>query len=235
MKKCPLNFTGFSQQTIDFMWGLRLNNNKPWFEAHKHEFIRDFQTPMKTLASDVFERITEKYERGFIHKVSRVYKDARRIRDGEPYRPSLWFSIEKPVETWTFTPVFWFELTPDNWSYGVGYYQAKPQTMINFRASVDKNPKKFEKLIAPLAKQNEFILDGDEYARRKESTAKLSEDAAAWYNKKSFSLIHSQNNGSELFSADLADRLVAGFEFLMPFYDFFAGLDILHGTDGRDF
>jgi uncharacterized protein (TIGR02453 family) len=219
-------FTGFSQKTIDFMWGLRLNNNKPWFEEHKQDFINDFQTPMKALALVVFEQISAKYsDRGFIHKVSRVYKDARRVRDGEPYRPNLWFSIEKPVEQWTCTPVFWFELTPDNWSYGMGYWQAKAQTMANFRAGVDENPKKFEKLITPLYKQDEFTLDGEEYKRRKESAVKLSENATVWYNKKGFSLGHSQTNGSELFSADLVDRLVAGYEFLMPFYDYFIEIE----------
>ena len=33
-------FTGFTQLTLDFMWELRINNNKPWFEAHKDEYIR---------------------------------------------------------------------------------------------------------------------------------------------------------------------------------------------------
>jgi uncharacterized protein (DUF2461 family) len=121
--------------------------------------------------------------------------------------------------------VFWFELTPDNWSYGMGYWQAKSQTMANFRAGVDENPKKFEKLVTALNKQDEFVLDGDEYKRCKESPVKLSENAAVWYNKKGFSLSHVQMNGSELFSADLADRLVAGYEFLMPFYDYFVRLE----------
>jgi uncharacterized protein (TIGR02453 family) len=221
-----MKFTGFSQKTIDFMWGLRLNNNKPWFEEHKQDFISDFQTPMKALAGEVFERISANYgDRELSHKVSRVYKDARRIRDGEPYRPNLWFSLERKVVNWTCTPVFWFELTPDNWSYGMGYWQAKSQTMANFRAGVDENPKAFEKLISPLLKQDEFVLDGDEYARRKESAADLSELAAAWYNKKGFCLIHTQTNGDELFSADLADRIVSGYEFLMPFYDYFVVIE----------
>ena len=46
-------FTGFSQKTIDFMWNIRLNNNKQWFEAHKDDFKRDFQTPMKELGQHV--------------------------------------------------------------------------------------------------------------------------------------------------------------------------------------
>ena len=216
-------FTGFSQKTVDFMWGLRLNNNKPWFEEHKDEFIRDFQTPMKALGRDVFERISADFSgHGFIHKVSRVYKDARRVRDGEPYRANLWFSIERPAEVWTSTPVFWFELSPENWTYGLGYYSARPETMAKLRVRIDKNPKAFEKLIAPLENQTEFILDGDEYARKKEApTAKTS----AWYNKKSFSLVHEHANGEELFSPDLKDRIIKGYTFLMPLYDYFITLD----------
>ncbi|MCL2227462.1 MAG: DUF2461 domain-containing protein [Oscillospiraceae bacterium] len=222
-----IKFTGFTQATIDFMWGLRLNNNKAWFEEHKEDFIRDFQTPMKALGQEVFERISDKYnDHGFIHKLSRVYKDARRIKDGQPYRPNLWFSIEKPSEEWTSTPVFWFELSPEDWSYGVGFYAAKAQTMTNFRARVDGNPKAFEKLIAPIAMQDEFVLEGDEYARRKVSAGELREAAAEWYNKKGFSLIHRATHGNELFSAEFPDRLVSGYEFLMPYYDYFVSLMI---------
>ena len=28
-------FQGFSNETIDFMWGIRFNNEKSWFEQHK--------------------------------------------------------------------------------------------------------------------------------------------------------------------------------------------------------
>ena len=220
-----IKFTGFTQATIDFMWGLRLNNNKPWFEEHKADFIRDFQTPMKVLGQEVFGRISDKYgNHGFIHKLSRVYKDARRVKDGQPYRPNLWFSIEKPSEEWTLTPVFWFELSPDDWSYGVGFYAANAQTMENFRTGIEKNSKNFEKLIAPLSTQKEFILEGDEYTRKKVPSMKLSDEAAQWYNKKSFSLIHRALHGEELFSPNLIDRLVNGYEFLMPFYDYFIAL-----------
>jgi len=62
----------------------------------------------------------------------------------------------------------------------------------------------------------------DEYKRKKEAP---SPKTAGWYNKKSFSLIHQQQNGEELFSPELADRLVSGYKFLMPFYDYFITLD----------
>jgi uncharacterized protein (TIGR02453 family) len=204
------------------MWNLHFNNNKPWFEEHKSEFINDFQDPMKELGREVFGRITSEYKgHGFIHKISRIYKDARRVHGGEPYRTNLWFSIERPSEEWTATPVFWFELAHENWSYGMGFYQARPETMTKLRARIDRNPKAFEKLIAPFDKQDEFILEGPEYSRKKEAPTPKT---AAWYNKKSFSLIHTQPNGEELFSAELVDRIVKGYVFLMPYYDYFITL-----------
>jgi len=216
-------FEGFSQHTIDFMWNLRFNNEKTWFEAHKDEFIREFQNPIKALGREVFKRINADFgKHGFIHKVSRIYKDARRVHDGEPYRANMWFSIEKPSEEWTSTPVFWFELAPENWSYGLGYYQARPKTMAKLRARIDQKPKAFEKLIAPFDKQDEFVLDGPEYTRKKEAPTPAT---AKWYNRKTFALIHDQPISEELFSRDLIDRLVAGFTFLMPLYDYFITLD----------
>ena len=216
-------FSGFSPRTIDFMRNLQLNNNKAWFEAHKENFQQDFQGSMKALGREVFERIAADYSgHGFIHKVSRIYKDARRVRGGEPYRCNMWFSIERPSEEWTSTPVFWFELAPDDWSYGLGYYQARPITMAKFRARIKRDPKKFEKLIAPLEKQDEFVLSGDEYKRKKEAPSPKTAD---WYNKKSFSLIHRQPNGEELFSPELAGRIAGGYSFLMPLYDYFITLD----------
>ena len=216
-------FEGFSARTVDFMWNLRLNNNKQWFEAHKEEYKQVFQAPMKALGAEVFERINAEYgNHGFVHKVSRIYKDARRVRGGEPYRCNLWFSIERPVAEWTSTPVFWFDLHPEEWSYGLGYYSAKAITMAKFRARIDRDPKKFEKFIAPLSKQDEFALEGDEYKRKKESP---SAKTAQWYNQKSFSLIHKQSNGDELYSRELADRIVTGYQSLMPYYEYFITLD----------
>lgn len=220
-------FTGFTQKTIDFMWNIRLNNNKPWFDEHKYAYKRDFQTPMKELGLEVYDRINAKYgEREFVHKLSRIYKDARRVRDGNPYRDSLWFSVERPSaeddDGSSGVLTFWFELHPEGWTYGLGYYAAKAATMEKLRASIDINPKRFEKLIARLGSQDEFKLEGPEYARQKQAPTPKTQE---WYNKKSFSLIHYGEIEDELFSRDLIDRLVSGYEFLMPFYDYFVAAE----------
>ena len=46
-------FQGFSQETVDFMWGIRFNNERSWFEAHKQEYLTYFLGPMKELGAQV--------------------------------------------------------------------------------------------------------------------------------------------------------------------------------------
>lgn len=224
-------FTGFSQATIDFMWELRFNNNRTWFLENKERFQRDFQAPMKALAAQVFDGVEEKCgKRGFLPpKVARIYRDARRVRDGQPYRDHLWFTLEKPSEDWTSAPVFWFELGPEAWSYGLGYYQAKALTMLKFRTRLDKNAKQFEKLVAPIMQGSEFVLSGDEYARKKDAPTQKTEP---WYNRKSFSLVCERPNGEELFAPTLADTIVNGYASLMDLFEYLTTIDA--DPDPRD-
>lgn len=38
---------------------------------------------------------------GLIRKVTRIYRDARRLHGRGPYKESLWFTVEQPAEQWT--------------------------------------------------------------------------------------------------------------------------------------
>ena len=157
-------FQGFSDKTVDFMWGIRFNNEKPWFEAHKQEYLDYFYNPMKDLNAQVYESIHEKYPKlDLIHKVSRIYRDARRLRGRGPYKDCLWWSIERPSEDWTGDPVFWFELGPEGYTYGLGYYYARPVTMLKLRTRLDNDPKPFEQMVKNFNKQSEFVFDGQFY------------------------------------------------------------------------
>ena len=34
-------FQGYTSETLDFMWGIRFNNDRAWFQAHKEEYLQD--------------------------------------------------------------------------------------------------------------------------------------------------------------------------------------------------
>lgn len=216
-------FTGFTGETVDFMWGIRFNNERSWFEAHKEQYKEQFYGPMQALSQEVYSRFDSAHpELGLIRKVTRIYRDARRLHGRGPYKDRLWCSMERPSEDWTGDPVFWFELEPEGYSYGMGFYCAPPLTMAKFRARLDRDPKSFEALIRTFNRQDTFVLEGEDYKRPKGNTSSL---LSPWYHKKNFSLIHEGPHEDCLFSHDLADRLVDGYEFLLPFYRYLLTLE----------
>ena len=211
-------FQGFSDATIDFMWGVRFNNERGWFNQHKQEYTDHFYQPMKALAKDVFERMDAAHpDRGLFCKVSRIYRDARRLHGRGPYRDCLWFCIRGPGEQWHDHPTFWFELGPEEWSCGLGFWCAEAATMAKFRARLDRDPDKAAALIERLRGQSEFTLEGPAYAKAKPAPCEV---LAEWYNKKNFAFEHREKPSAVLYDSSLADRLTEGFEFLMPFYTF---------------
>ena len=217
-------FQGFSDATVDFMWGIRFNNQRSWFEAHKEEYKTTFYQPMKELMGEVYDYLNQKYpQQGFVCKVSRIYRDARRLFGRGPYKDHLWFTVFKPTEDESFAPVFWFELGPEEASWGLGCYCARPMTMAKLRARLDANPKPVEHLMTLLAQRPDFVLEGSEYKRPK--SAAPSPLVAPWYLKKDFSFCHTESISSALYSHTLVDRMTADFEFLMPFYEYFSTLD----------
>lgn len=218
-------FNGFTDETVDFMWGIRFNNEKPWFEAHKEMYLTSFYRPMKELGDELYEWFTEQRpELPLRGRVSRIYRDARRLHGRGPFKDCLWLSVEAPAESvWTVQPTFWFELGPEKWSYGLGYYAATPSTMRKLRARMEREPKTMEALTRKLNRQKEFTLLGEEYKQPKEGApGKLLEP---WYRKKSFSLCHESRLEDVLFSRELVERLKTGYRFLLPWYDYFESLE----------
>ena len=217
-------FEGFSQQTVDFMWGIRFNNERPWFEAHKSDYQTYFLTPMRELGAQVQSALLERFPKRRLNlKVSRIYRDARRLFGRGPYKDHLWLSLSQygNESSGGNHPVLWFELAPEGWSYGMGFWGAQPIIMEKHRARINRDPKPLLELHNRLAKQREFVLEGPEYKRTKPcGEPKLS----TWYNKKSLSVGHEEELTELLYTPALVDRLVEGFTFLLPYYDYFSTL-----------
>ncbi len=217
-------FQGFSDAAVDFMWGIRFNNERSWFNEHKQEYIDHFYEPMKALAAELYQGMSELYpQRCFLSKVSRIYRDARRLHGRGPYKDHLWLALQSPTEGWTDVPNLFFELSPDGWTYGMGVWCSQSATAAKLRARMDRDPKPMQELTNLLGGQSEFVLEGPEYARKKTPSVP---ELAPWYNKKHYSMVHHEANSAALYDHSLFDRVFEGWKFLMPFYEY---LDTLAG------
>ena len=137
-------FNGYSTETVDFLWGIRFNNNRDWFQANKDAYTKYLYHPTKELGAHLFEPFLD--TPGLLCKVSRIYRDAR-LHPPVPYKESLWICIRKDVEWWADNPCLYFEINPEGVHYGCFFWHPKPQKMEEFRRELARDPETFLSLI----------------------------------------------------------------------------------------
>lgn len=215
-------FQGYTQGTIDFLWNLRFNNEREWFTAHKEEFLELVDRPTRALAAQLEGEMTRDFPKlGLELKVSRIYRDARRLFGRGPYKDHLWFSMRRPGERDSAIPCFWFEVAPDHYGYGMGCWDMSPTTMAKLRARIDRDPKPVEKLARAVNRRGEFHLEGQEYKRPKGDPGPL---LSPWYNRRQIGFSCERNCEDLFFAPELAGQVLEGWSFLVPQYQFFCSL-----------
>ena len=199
-------FQGFTQGTTDFLWGIRFNNERGWFLAHKEEFQTLVDAPLRELASQVSQAINDKFPNLQLNcKVSRIYRDARRLYGRGPYKDHLWFGLRRMAPSEGAEPGFYFEVAPEYYSYGMGCWDPTPVTMAKLRARIDLDPEPLKQLARRLEKHGEFTLEGQMYKRPKGDPGRL---LYPWYNRRQISLTSDHNCDGLYFSPQLADQVV---------------------------
>ena len=156
-------FQGYDQQTVDFLWGIRFNNDRSWFQEHKEQYQTHLLAPTRALGEQLYDGLHAMLpHEPLILKVSRIYRDARRLHGQGPYKDHLWLCVRTGDQDWTGRPTFYFEIAPDYYSYGMGFWCAAPALMALYRQRIDADPKPLEKLVRRFDRQQTFRLTGPE-------------------------------------------------------------------------
>ncbi len=214
--------TTYSEQTVEFLWNLRFNNSREWFQARKADYEALMLRPTKELAGALFEHLRDKYPKhDWNLHISRIYRDARRLYGRGPMNDHLWFTLWADREEGS-APAFWFSFFPEGWDFGMGCWSGGKNTVMErFRAQVKLDPAPAEQLAKKLEKQDVFVLGGDSYKKHRMETTPLLQ---SWVDKKWLGFQHRGDHGE----LDLSERLLPfvrdGLDWLMPFYAYFLAL-----------
>ncbi len=208
-------FEGFTPETIDFLWGIRMNNNREWFLGHKKDYVNYLYEPMKALGKDLFQPFLEKS--GSLLKVSRIYRDAR-LHHPLPYKESLWICIRQDVEWWAENPCLYFEICPEGVSYGLIWWKPKVSVLEDFRQDLAARPKEFLKLIADTEKATGVPVTAELYKRPKAAPTPALAPYFAW--KGNIACVVEEPVTENLFGPELGKRAGEFLEKLIPLYDY---------------
>ena len=209
-------FTGFTPETVDFLWGIRMNNNRDWFLEHKKQYTDTLYEPMKALRHAVFQPFLEKP--GNILKVSRIYRDAR-MHPPTPYKESLWLCIRQEVDWWAENPCLYFEITPDEASYGFFYWKPRTAVLETFRQRIAAKPDEFLRLIRDTEAATGQPVTAQCYKRPKVPENPALAPYYAW--KGEIGCVRTIQPGPALFGPQLEEEVKDFFEKLTPLYEYF--------------
>jgi uncharacterized protein (TIGR02453 family) len=82
-------FSGWKGDFKGYFLGLRANNNKAWFDAHRKQYDEDIKAPLVALLADL------EPEFGPARRIARPNRDIRFSADKSPYKLNIYADVER--------------------------------------------------------------------------------------------------------------------------------------------
>jgi len=223
-------FEGFPEAAFTFLAGLKKNNNKAWFEAHRATYEDDLREPSKRLVSAMgaaFPEAKLPLVSDVKRSLFRINRDIRFSKDKSPYKTHI--GIVFPMQG----------MKEDEWSgmylgfepagrndvkayIGGGAYMPSSPFLKRIRKKIDKEYKVFGKLLADKNFKKEFPegITGESLKRIPQG---YDEDhpAATWLKLKSYTF-GGDITKKDLLSPNLPNILVKKMKVALPVMNFLA-------------
>ena len=149
-----MNYDGISRETLLLLADNRFRYSKEFYDEHKEELKSGITVPMRQIAgiiSSEFAKLDPLMVTNPVKMVSRIRRDTRYTKDQSLYRENMWIMFMRDKHAWTGYPCFWFEVTPRNYSVGVGFFGAGSAQMKTFREELAARKDEFLKAAAKCA------------------------------------------------------------------------------------
>lgn len=144
-------FAGWKGDFRGFFLGLRANNNKAWFDAHRKAYETDVRAPMVALLAEL------EPEFGPVHRLSRPNRDIRFSADKSPYKLNLYADVERGG---------YVALDPDSLVAAGGRYMLDGAQLKRLREAVaaERSGTELVRIVAALRRKG-YEVEGKELKR----------------------------------------------------------------------
>jgi uncharacterized protein (TIGR02453 family) len=217
-------FRGLSRKSFRFLKDLKANNNKTWFKARRNVYEDFLLEPLRDLVTDLADcmlgiDLSFDVTPSVNKTISRIYRDTRFSRDKSPYRDCMWIVFKRSGKDWArWNAGYFLEINPTWYRYGLGFYDAAPDIMAQFRQQLDDNPAAFLRAINWFDQQDSFVLEGEQYKRIKGKDK--PEPIRTWYNYRSFYVCCRHKIDKAILSDQIVQTLATDFTIIAPLYHY---------------
>ena len=211
-------YSGFSDETLAFLTGLKANNNRDWFDANRKTYEAAVKAPAKAfsevMAGEV-ERLTGTAQQP---KIFRINRDVRFSKDKTPYNTHIHISW-MPVGGGAGAPSFMFGLSTEYCTVGCGTFEFPKPMLERYRETIagargEELGKTIDGLVADGYRLNEPAL------KRIPAGFPADHPRAALSLHKGLALWRDFEGPQSATEPDLLRNCLGQFEKLLPFWRF---------------
>ncbi len=137
------------KSTLNFLKQLKQNNNRDWFNEHKHLY-EDAKNDYESFIEDLIQSISkfDKSVEGLEPRLCtfRIYKDIRFSKDKSPYKTFMGAAINEGGRK---NPIagYYFHLSPGEYFLAGGLYLPAPDKLLAVRNKIVRTKGEFRKIV----------------------------------------------------------------------------------------
>jgi uncharacterized protein (TIGR02453 family) len=157
----------FTQDTFNFLSALAANNERAWFEEHKHEYESSVREPAFAFISDMADDLATisphfvASARPVGGSLMRIHRDVRFGHDKSPYKTNIGIQFRHELGKDVHAPGFYVHIEPEGCFVGVGLWHPDAAALGKIRDAIVEKPKAWVKVRDDNAFQRSFALAGD--------------------------------------------------------------------------
>lgn len=214
-------FTGFSDDTVNFLLDLKFHNNTAFFHEHHDQYVEYVQSPFYQMINDLapdMSKIDPFIEIRPYKCLSRIHRDTRFSKDKSPYRDHHWFLFRRAAEPRQKSLFYYFEFGPDRLSWGLGIWGENRELMDIFRKKMRQNPAGINSLIDDMKLYERHLFLGGTFFKRIDIPPEIPERLKRWYTGKEIYIGKYEPEYQWAFSEQIIKEVRKDFHVLSPLY-----------------
>lgn len=214
----------FTSKTLDFLFENHLQDSKAWFDEHKAQYEEFVLHPLEEMAVQLSAAVKQLDPQAVTEPkvgktISRIRRDTRYTKDKHIYREHMWLVFKRgPKMYGTDYPGIYFDISPDTFSYGCGFYAASTEYMNALRRSILSGSSDALEAIDAYEAQTTYTLDGERYKRP--HYPDRSPEQQKWLDLRGISLNAESSDARLFFSDRLGEAVSRDLLLLKPMYRF---------------
>ena len=221
-------FSRFTPEAFTFLRGLKRNNARPWFEAHRPVYERTVLGPLRLLAEELdvrFARLAPEFVAPPKRALFRIHRDVRFSKDKSPYKThaALW-AFHRDAGRGVGRDAhggagFYFHLEPGACLVAGGFWMPPRPLLSQLRERIVEEQRTFERMLkAPAFVKRFGGLTDDEpgtVLTRVPRGYDPEHPAGRWLRFNSFTASCELSDRDAL-STKLVDRVMEDYKTLLP-------------------